>query len=165
MKKILIVSDTHGDRSFFKKIIDKEQPDIKIHAGDFCVDIDLISKNFDYFVAGNNDFEGERIVDFNIDNFKCRLMHGDQFGYSVFGYKRREDKLYEYAKQNNVDILFSGHTHIETVYYRDGVLILNPGSLMYPRNANGMKSYAILNIEGDKILSLEFEDIIKYPNN
>lgn len=80
MKKILIVSDTHGDKTFFKEIIDIEKPDIKIHCGDFCVDIELIRKNFDYFVAGNNDFEGERIVDFKIDDFKCRLMHGDQFG-------------------------------------------------------------------------------------
>lgn len=164
MKKILIISDTHGDRSYFRKIINEEQPDIKIHCGDFCTDIDLISENFDYFVAGNNDYEGERIVDFKIDDLNCRLMHGDQFGYSVPGYARRELKLYEYAKENNIDILFSGHTHIEQVFYKDNILIINPGSLMYPRNANQMKSYAVLYIEGNKIQSVEFEDVVKYPS-
>ena len=164
MKKILVISDTHGDKSFFKKIIEKEKPDIKIHAGDFCVDESLIKNNFDYYVAGNNDNQGPRIVDFEIEGFKCRLMHGDQFGYSSPGYERREDKLVEYSLENKIDILFSGHTHIEAVYFKDNVLIINPGSLMYPRNFNNMKSYAVLYIGDKKIKSTNFEDVIKYPN-
>ncbi len=162
MKKILVISDTHGDTSFFKKIIKKENPDIKIHAGDFCVDENLIKNNFDYYVAGNNDFIGPRIVDFKIDEFNCRLMHGDQFGYSSPGYAKREDYLVEYAIENNIDILFSGHTHIESVYFKNNVLIINPGSLMYPRNVNKMKSYAVLYIENKKFKSVNFEDIVKY---
>lgn len=163
MKKILIISDTHGDKSFFKEIIEKEKPDIKIHCGDFCVDIDLIKENFDYFVAGNNDNQSERIVDFKIEDFKCRLLHGDQFGYPILGTLKREMRLYEYAKENNVDILFSGHTHIEQIFVKDNILLLNPGSLVYPRNVNHMRSYAVLNIEGNKIKSLDFEDVIRYP--
>ncbi|MDE5949552.1 MAG: metallophosphoesterase [Malacoplasma sp.] len=162
MKKILIISDTHGDKTFFKEIIKKENPDIKIHAGDFCIDESIIKNNFDYYVAGNNDFYGPRIVDFEIDGFKCRLMHGDQFGYSVPGYEKREEYLVEYATKNKIDILFSGHTHIESVYLKDEILIINPGSLMYPRNFNQMKSYAILYIENNKFKSTNFEDIIKY---
>lgn len=72
--------------------------------------------------------------------------------------------MLEYAKENNIDILFSGHTHIEQVFVQDNILILNPGSLLYPRNTNNMRSYAILYIEGNRIKSVEFEDVIKYPS-
>ena len=89
-------------------------------------------------------------------------MHGDQFGYSVPGYEKREEYLVEYATKNKIDILFSGHTHIESVYFKNKILIINPGSLMYPRNFNQMKSYAILYIENNKFKSTNFEDIIKY---
>jgi predicted phosphodiesterase len=35
IKKILILSDTHGDEKKYKKIIKKQNADIVIHAGDY----------------------------------------------------------------------------------------------------------------------------------
>lgn len=164
MKKVLILSDTHGDYVVFKKIIDLEQPDVTVHAGDFCIDVQEMHNNFDYFVAGNNDFDGERIVDFELENFKIRVMHGDQFGNSIFNINDRNQKILEYARENKIDILINGHTHIESMLYKDNILVINPGSLSLPRNMAGKKSYAILILEKEKILNNKFEEIFKYIN-
>lgn len=162
MKKILIMSDTHGDYVFYKNIIAKEKADLVVHAGDFCIEISEMKKNFDFFVAGNNDYEGERIVNFQYENLNFQVMHGDQFGSSIFEFKKREEKIWQYAKDNKIDVLINGHTHIESFLYKDNIMVINPGSLSLPRNSIGKKSYAILYIENKKIINLEFEKIFKY---
>ncbi|MCF0217622.1 MAG: YfcE family phosphodiesterase [Malacoplasma sp.] len=162
MKKILIVSDTHGNIENFKKVIQLEKPDIKIHAGDFCVDINIIKNNFDFLVAGNNDFEGERVLKFQIFNFNFVLLHGDIFGYySQNNVEEFKNTLFEYAIRNQADVLITGHTHIELVDYQDNILLLNPGSLVYPRNKNHICTYAILEVDENKIKSVEQSEIIK----
>lgn len=162
MKKILLISDTHGDRTKFKEIIAKENPDITIHAGDFCIDYDEITNYCDYVVAGNNDYEGKEVLDFEIENLKFRLMHGHQFMKSLFSQSKRNYELYEYAKENKIDILVTGHTHIETMFYHNDVLVINPGSLQLPRNTSMRKSYAVIYIDNKKIIDLDFEKVFKY---
>ncbi len=41
------------------------------------------------------------------------------------------------------DVFVHGHTHIARAEYRDGLYLLNPGSVTFPRN-NGKPSFAIL---------------------
>jgi len=40
------------------------------------------------------------------------------------------------AFPSRVDIIISGHTHYEALEYRDGVLLLNSGSITFPHNKN-----------------------------
>lgn len=77
--KILIVSDTHGNISNLTKVINNNKYDYVIHAGDFCVGYSEIKKYVDYVVAGNNDFEGEKELFFEIDGIKFVLLHGEYF--------------------------------------------------------------------------------------
>lgn len=96
MKKILLISDTHGDETTYKVLIQQHQPYLALHAGDYCSDEKAIQKHFDYYVAGNNDFSGPRIVNFQIEKLNCRLMHGDQFDYlmiSIFDTKKRDQQI------------------------------------------------------------------------
>lgn len=162
MKKIIIMSDTHGDREQFIDILNKENADIAIHAGDYCIDYHEIKKHFDYVVAGNNDFIGPNSLEFEIDGIKFKLTHGHQYGNYLFDRKKRNESIFEDAIHSDVNVLISGHTHIEDVEEKDGILLINPGSTQKPRNSTFLKSYAILEIVDQKIKSKEFKDIIKY---
>lgn len=164
MKKILIISDTHGDKRKYREVIEKEKPDVTIHAGDFCINYDVISQDFDYIVAGNNDFEGEEILDFEIEGLKFRLMHGHQFPMFHGNLKAKHEYLYNYAKDNDIDILITGHTHIEYFYNQNETTIINPGSLIMPRNTSLSPTYAILLIDNKKIINNNFEDVIMQFN-
>ena len=49
---------------------------------------------------------------------------------------------------DNCDITIYGHTHRPEIdESHDGLLVLNPGSLSYPRQEGRRKSYMILNLE------------------
>lgn len=39
-----------------------------------------------------------------------------------------EDSLADYARENDVDILISGHTHIQKISHTAGKFYVNPGS-------------------------------------
>ena len=47
------------------------------------------------------------------------------------------------AKEHNADCVFFGHSHLLGVEMLDGVLFLNPGSVLLPRGGN-QQSYAIV---------------------
>lgn len=84
MTKVLIFSDSHGENSLMKLIIEKEKPNIKIHLGDYCVSESFMENNFDFYVKGNNDIFGEKNKTINIDGINFLLVHGDMFNYFLF---------------------------------------------------------------------------------
>lgn len=152
MTKILIVSDTHGDKTNLINVIEFEKPNYVIHAGDFCVNITFISKYVDYFVAGNNDVDGENIKLFDIEDIKFFLTHGHQ--YFFIG---RNKSILNDAKLYGAKIAITGHTHVEEIEEKNGVLLINPGSLMFPRNKSNEKTYVILTIDKNNIISSEIK--------
>lgn len=152
MTKILIISDTHGDKTNFVNVIEFEKPNYVIHAGDFCVNVTFISKYVDYFVAGNNDIDGEKIKLFDIEEIKFFLTHGHQ--YFFIG---RNKSILNDAKLYGAKVAISGHTHIEEIEEKDGILLINPGSLSFPRNKSNQKTYVILNIDKSSIVSSEIK--------
>ena len=56
--------------------------------------------------------------------------------------------------------MFFGHTHKPVVTEKDGVLVINPGSLSYPRQAGRKSSYAVLNtdIQGNIDAEIKYLD-------
>lgn len=79
IKKILILSDTHGDEKKYKKIIKKQNADIVIHAGDYWdtkslkFDFKTFNKKVDFFIKGNHGIKNENIK-------KCeKLVSKDEF--------------------------------------------------------------------------------------
>lgn len=162
MKKVLIISDTHGTKKQIKDVIKKEKPDYSIHAGDFCVDIDFMRENFSYFVAGNNDDEGEDIVEFIIDKIKFVLIHGHHIISFFSFHSTKLEKLNKFLLEKKGHVLIFGHTHIEMFELVNGSYILNPGSLVFPRNNSGKNTYIILRIENGKILEKTFNEAIRY---
>ena len=158
--KILIVSDTHRDTSNFYKAVEQNAPlDMVIHLGD------VEGSDFGMrraagcpmeIVAGNSDFFSDlpREKEIEIEGYKILLTHGN-FYLVTLGMER----IREEGRERGVDIVMFGHTHKPLLDIDDEELMLiNPGSLSFPRQEGKRPSYIIMEI--DEKGELQFE--LKY---
>lgn len=145
--KILIVSDTHGRNEGYLELLEKsEKMDMVIHCGDVEGSEYLISQAAGcqtVIVQGNNDFFSdlpkEMIV--KIGKYKALVTHGHSY-YVNMGYQH----LVREAKRRKTDMVIYGHTHRPVIAEEDGVLVLNPGSLSYPRQEDRKYSYIVMEV-------------------
>ena len=126
MKKLLILSDTHGNISAMEKLKDiMAESDYIIHLGDNEKDINLY-KEFSqkiFSVAGNCDGGGiDKIVE--IEGLKILLTHGDKYGV-----KSTLTNLFFHAKEIGVNVVMFGHTHSALIEQIEGITFINPGAL------------------------------------
>lgn len=157
--KILIVSDTHGKHEYLEAVLEQEKPlDMLIHLGDAegCEDyIEVIAECPVEAVAGNNDFftelPGEREI--RIGKYKVLLTHGHYY-YVNAGTTRIKRE----AEDRGIDIAMFGHTHRPVIEQEGDVVVLNPGSISYPRQEGRMPSYIIMDLdeEGEAHFSIEY---------
>ncbi len=159
MKKILILSDSHGKNDIMEKVIKKESPDIIIHCGDHCMnDQNYLDNTFDYYVKGNNDCIGNNQVITKINNTSFLIVHGDE--YNV--YSNDLTNMVKYATDLGVNVVLYGHSHIEDYNKINDIILINPGSITYPRNQNGKKSYAIIHVDDKGVIEKTFEEMVRY---
>ena len=127
MKKIVVLSDTHGNISAIEKLLDiMKESDYVFHLGDFSKDIELYRRELGdklYSVQGNCDGGGKEII-VDIDGYKIMLVHGD-----VYGVKTSLTPLYMRALELGVKTVFYGHTHQADVSNFNGVELINPGCM------------------------------------
>ncbi len=146
--KIGIISDTHGNMSSIKKTIPQlRKCDLIIHAGDCVDDAEYLYYATDVevkSVKGNCDLytspESYELT-FNINGKKFFLCHGH-----YYDVKYGLDSLLKFAKENDIDIVVFGHTHIPLYKVIDNIIFINPGSTIYPR-AGSNKSFGILTLK------------------
>ena len=147
MNKIVVVSDSHGNR----RALDSLDPifaesDCIIHLGDTSSDggyirskypekTVVINGNCDVFSVG----ESEKVI--NIEGVNIFACHGHM--YSV---KSTLTRLAARAKELDCKLALYGHTHSAKESEIDGVTLLNPGTL----SRYSDKSYLYLVINGDK---------------
>ena len=161
MKKILITSDTHRRDGNLLEVIQNEAPfDMFIHLGDAEGCEDMITswckeQNPDcevYMVLGNNDFFSdlprEDVID--IEGNKVLVTHGHYYGVSM-----AFDQLADAAKQRGCNAAFFGHIHVPVLEKEDGILLVNPGSLAFPRQRGRRPSYAVLETDGNGGMDVE----------
>ncbi len=150
MKTLIILSDTHGKTLLVNKILNNNDYDIAIHAGDYECDVDYMIKKFDYFVSGNNDFdEQSNELYFNIEGISFYLQHGHLLGShnDLDGF----DYMSDIINRLNVDVLIHGHTHkTKVLELSNNKFIVNPGSTTFPRGTTEA-SYLIATIKNGKI--------------
>ena len=124
--KILFLSDSHY-KSIFK--LDLTEYDYILHAGDIkSCDIDYIKLESNVFlVRGNCDYFSnypiEQIIELN--GKKILLTHSH-----LYGTKDSYDELIKYATMKEVNFVIFGHTHIPTVFEKNNIIFINPGSFM-----------------------------------
>lgn len=157
--KILIVSDTHGNHDNLDIVLEQEKPfDLLIHLGDaegYEDYIEAVAECPVEVVAGNNDFFSslpyEREI--KIGKYKIFLTHGHYY-YVNAGIKHIKKE----GIARGADIVMFGHTHRPILEMTDDIIILNPGSISYPRQEGREASYIIMEVdeEGEASFSLEF---------
>lgn len=149
--RIGIMSDSHGDfQAIEKAAAAAKNLDLWLHAGDYCSDADhlkLVSGINVISVAGNCDglaakSPADEFV--GIDGKQIWLTHGHQSGVK-FG----TANLIAAARGYGADVVVYGHTHIAEVVRLEDLLVVNPGSVARPQQANA--SFAVLTIEAGKI--------------
>ena len=150
--KILIVSDTHRRDGNLLEVIEKTAPfDMMIHLGDTegseAYFKDWIKNDLCvvHVVRGNTDFfshtEAEKEI--SIGKYRAFLCHGHVYGVSL-----GTENIKEEARSRKVNIVMFGHTHKPYLEYcSDGLVVLNPGSLSYPRQDGRHPSFMIMEID------------------
>jgi putative phosphoesterase len=161
--KILVFSDTHGDVSSMHEIISRHRhdTDLVVHLGDHYKDLESVMLDFPQIahlgVLGNCDFafmsqnakyEGA----FTAENRRIFYTHGHKFNV-----KAGHEYIISNAKFNNADVVLYGHTHIACYEEKNGVVVINPGSLSSPRDGSG-GTYAVIKNNG-KELKCEIKEI------
>ena len=146
--KILIVSDTHGQEKNLEEVLEKESPiDALIHLGDLEGGEDFINTHVScpaYLVSGNNDFfcSLPREREITLGNSKVLLTPGHYYYVSL-----GVEDLRRQAASRDYQVVMFGHPHKPYFETKDGVTILNPGSLSYPRQEGRRPSYMIMEID------------------
>lgn len=149
MKKIVVISDSHGNSKAIDRIFNEIKFDYLLYLGDGLSDLGIyVNDERVKLVRGNCDFFSREKIDniVAIDNIIIFMTHGDKYGV-----KSTLRNLYNQVKDLRPNIVCYGHTHRFSNENLDGITFLNPGSLSSSRGSN---SYAIINIEGE-IFSIE----------
>ena len=127
---VLVVSDSHGNVENMCRAVELVRPALLLHLGDGWRDAEALARRFPALpmekVPGNCDFraeeQAERIVE--IGGKRVMLCHGH-----TLGVKTGLDTLLRAALAREADAALFGHTHKPLVDIRQGVVLLNPGSI------------------------------------
>ena len=156
-KKILVVSDSHGNNTNLRKAIkafgDKgKQLEMLVHLGDIQGSLEGIEQLVDCpveAVSGNCDFTpglpGTKII--SIGKEKALITHGHRYGC-----KMGTGTMRELAKANGAGIVLFGHTHMPLLENYQDMKIMNPGSISQPRQEGRRPTYLVITIEEDEHL-------------
>ena len=156
--RVLIISDTHGYAEQLQQILQKVgKIDALIHAGDVEGQEDYIRKIAGcpcYMVAGNCDWytELEREEEFSLAGYRIFLTHGHRYGVGM-----GTEGLETEGRIRNAQILIYGHTHKPMIKEEDGMYILNPGSLTYPRQRDRKPTYILMTVDDEHGLRFSLE--------
>lgn len=152
-KRIVVVSDSHGNQQILKDILlCHPHADLYLHLGDSEESLQNIYPFIS--VKGNNDYfieEETKIV--TIDDLKIYMTHGHKMHLS-------KENMVARANLHHCNAFFYGHTHVPFYEYYKGIYLLNPGSLAYPRSSYG-KTYAIIDLIQDHTVNVEIKSLEK----
>lgn len=148
---ILAFGDSHRSQNALEQIaqiICLEQPEFFVHTGDNHGDFQWLKKRTKiagYGVRGNCDMGllpgvREEIL-FEFNTRKILLTHGHRYGV-----KYSQDDLCRRARQLEAEAVIFGHSHVQLVLEKDGILLINPGSIPLPR-AGSKAGYARITVQ------------------
>lgn len=147
MKRVLVLSDSHGNVDNMVYAVRETEPDMIIHLGDCWADAAKLRRKYPNIpmeqVPGNCDCSqepAERIL--IIEGKSILICHGH-----TFNVKASPIMLQYEAEEKKVDMALFGHTHRIFYSTHNGVTYLNPGSVGSPP-WGVPPSYAVLEIDG-----------------
>lgn len=167
--KLLVVSDSHGEKRNLLDIIRREgkKCDAMIFCGDGMSDVVQIFEECKVtseleeclpsvigIVEGNNDYDSYSLKEkeLTVPLFNCMEVCGHKI-FFTHGHRSSLyigcDLLAMAARNNDADIAVYGHTHVPDCNIMDDVLCINPGSVWNQRSSDPA-SYVILNVSKGK---------------
>jgi hypothetical protein len=164
-KKLLVISDTHGSvislKSVFSWAKERTPPNGSICAavflGDGLGDLRSAAAETGFScnwakVKGNNDYDFQEadIALFDFINYRFLICHGHRYNlYS--GYH----PLVSAAQYNGANVVLFGHSHVPYHKTLDGIILINPGSVGFPRSNKG-RTFAVIECTEGQQLKAEF---------
>lgn len=147
--KLLVLSDSHGNVDNMVLAVERTHPDWILHLGDVVRDGDVLHSRFPEIpfvqVSGNCDFAAleppEKIL--CLADKRILMCHG----HTLHVKEGLLSAMYA-ALEQKADIFLFGHTHRIFSETRNGVAMLNPGSIGDPR----YPTYGTVEIIGETIL-------------
>ncbi|WP_407392713.1 metallophosphoesterase [Methanobrevibacter sp.] len=149
-----LISDTHiPDRARIlpQNVLDAfNDVDLIMHAGDLTSPkvIDELEELAPVMaVQGNMDranginLPKAKVIE--VEGLKIGMIHGEVYP------RADSDQLLYLAKELDVDILVSGHSHQPKIEQKEGILLLNPGSPIVPRLAD--RTVMLLEINNNEV--------------
>ncbi|MCR5054300.1 MAG: metallophosphoesterase [Lachnospiraceae bacterium] len=155
-QKIVVVSDSHGHNEYINEVIERERPfNTLVHCGDAERDLDYLEYEYragiDFGfvqVRGNCDYYSDLDAsrDFKVGFYNIHVEHGHESNV-----KYDLGILLRKAKKLGADVVLFGHSHVPEIVEKDGVLLMNPGSVTLPHQEPRLKSYGVLYISDDEL--------------
>ena len=144
--KIIVVSDTHKKNDNYFKVLQMHKPDMVIHCGDAEGSEYALTEAADcpvQIVLGNNDFFSDlpREIEVNVGPYKVWVTHGHNYYVSM-----GNENIKREAIARGADIVMYGHTHRPDIDIEEDLVVLNPGSLAYPRQDGRNYTYIMMEI-------------------
>ncbi|MGL4345155.1 MAG: YfcE family phosphodiesterase [Cellulosilyticaceae bacterium] len=162
--KVLVISDTHGKTQRVDMLVKLLMPyglTHILHAGDYIADALEIKQKYPELVVegvpGNCDFrdmgvERNRLID--VGGVPIFITHGDKHHV-----KHHYEEVLIDAAAHEAKIAIFGHTHSAFKEKKEGILLLNPGSLVQPRDTT-YPSFAILEIENGVLKDAQIRQLV-----
>lgn len=155
--KLLVVSDSHGNRTHLRQAIELEKPQAVFHLGDGQGDILAVMADWPelplYHVPGNCDWRSARapaVAQVTLEGVHIILAHGH-----TFGVKSGYQSYLNYGIRQGAKLLLSGHTHVPCVWEDRGIMLVNPGSV-----GNGSHpTYAVLEVSEGAVRDCQIKEI------
>lgn len=153
--RVMIVSDTHKKHTNLEKALEEAgRIDLLIHLGDAEGEEDYIEAIAGCpvrMVAGNNDFFAElnREEEFELYGKRFFITHGHYYYVSLGTERIRQEGMDRHA-----DVVMFGHTHRPFLEKAEDMVLLNPGSLSYPRQEGRCGTYMIMDLDQDGTMEI-----------
>ena len=163
MKRLLVISDSHGMKEQFSEIV-KLHPEAYriVFLGDGAAEFEMLKAEHPDWpligVRGNNDFGSQLPYDNQIviDQWRIFITHGHRYGV-----RAGVEGLSNIAKENGCNVVFYGHTHVQYSTKINDVWVLNPGAVFsFPRS-----NYAMVDLTDDGKIVFNLTELKDVKNN
>lgn len=161
--RILILSDSHGDIASMRLAVERTKPDQIIHLGDCWRDGEELSRRFPLIpvaqVLGNCDaWSFSPSAAQGGDSWRLSARHTEQLNLTLDGHRTFLCHGHRYQVKNSLlslsyaareagaELCLFGHTHVPYLDTRDGLTLLNPGSICSLRH-----DFAVAETDGGRL--------------
>ncbi|SFM38962.1 metallophosphoesterase family protein [Salibacterium qingdaonense] len=143
--KCLLVSDSHGSETELSEVIERHRGEVDavFHCGDSELSNDSSILEGVHTVQGNVDKPGEFPEDTaeTVKGVRVYVTHGH-----LYNIKMTHIPLSYRAEETQARMACFGHSHHPTAFEDQGILFVNPGSVMQPRT-RPEQTYAIASFD------------------